>query len=91
MILTFLKLQHNFYLNCNEICYSNISLLFNEILFQIKAISQPSKTCDPNTNEFEMDIDDEKIKFQDDDVNAILNGDIDEAENTTNLVYTNKM
>ncbi len=74
------------YLNCNEICYSNISLLFNEILFQIKAILQPSKTCDPNTNEFEMDIDDEKIKFQDDDENAILNGDIDDAENTTKIV-----
>jgi Cdc6-like AAA superfamily ATPase len=65
------------YLNCNEICYSNMSLLFNEILIQIKSVLQPNKKYDRNSHEFEIDIDDEKITFQDD-AKAILNADIDE-------------
>ena len=46
------------YLNCNEVCFSNMSLLFNEVLVQIKSVlsdSDKDKEAE-NSNEFEMEL-----------------------------------
>ena len=52
------------YLNCNEICYSNMSLLFNEVLVQIKNVLSDSNKEADNSNEFEMELD--AVTFRDD-------------------------
>ena len=54
------------YVNCNEVCYSTMSLLFNEILVQIRNAISDTKLKDElnNSNEFELDTD--VVTFRDD-------------------------
>ena len=61
--------RYYIYLNCNEVCYATMSLLFNEILIQMKKLFSNSVVEEG----FEMET--EMVTFEDDDTNEVKMAD----------------